>query len=727
MIKEHRLVAGLRRHFIRNVLTPMIVVVLFTFLACGFTAWWVTTQSNAKAQEKQHQVIENIFSQHLADYLRQHQNLLNWPELLRQFTASQVADDPFGRWLKILAGDDEVYLLDTHNHPLSAWFAGKSVTPDRYQQVQPQLIPWLDSLNRLPTSSPAFTGDFIRLNGCLAEIALGKVPGTRGDTLIFIRYLHYSFVDYLQHRGVVSHFRFTPSDQEQANSAGFLLRSHLNIPVSYISWQPMKPGTQMLMVTGPLVLLAMLAITLMCINMTRRLWLSSLKLSESMFRLEASEAQAQRLAKQDVLTGLPNRAAMEDKLTQRLNALPTEGRSAGLLLLDLDRFKMVNDTWGHPTGDELIIEIGQRLQSLLQGADIVGRLGGDEFIVIVNDVESNQQVTRICQNIITQLTAPVILQGNRLWVGVSIGVAIAPLHGTERQELMRKADIALYAAKSEGRGRYHMFVPALGEALIKRQQLAEELRHALETTNGLALWYQPIMNITGNTMLGIEALLRWHHPTLGPVSPADFIPVAEETGLIIPLGDWVLQQAFAMAKRCPHLSLSVNVSPLQFLAGNFIARLKEIVQQQVVDPRQIELEITEGVMLEDRQQALHTIQTLRAAGFRIALDDFGTGYSSLSYLTQFPVDTLKIDRCFTQLLGIQEQANTIVSSVIKLGHSLGLSVTAEGVETEQQRLALEEAGCDKLQGFLLSRPQPPELLFAQQIGQDENRPSGPLT
>jgi predicted signal transduction protein with EAL and GGDEF domain len=339
-------------------------------------------------------------------------------------------------------------------------------------------------------------------------------------------------------------------------------------------------------------------------------------------------------------------------------------------------------------------------------------LGGDEFVVVVNHLQDDRQITALCQQIIACLTTPVTLQGNRLWVGVSIGIALAPQHGTERQELMRKADIALYAAKAEGRGRYHMFVPALDDALIKRQQLAEELRLALESTCGLALWYQPIMDISGTKMLGIEALLRWQHPTLGPVSPADFIPIAEETGLIIPLGDWVLQQAVKRAKTCPHLKMSINVSPLQFLAGDFIARVNEIVQQHDVNPRQIELEVTEGVMLEDKQQALHTIQTLRAAGFSIALDDFGTGYSSLSYLTQFPVDTLKIDRCFTQLLGIQAQANTIVSSVIKLGHSLGLSVTAEGVETEEQRLALAAAGCDKLQGFLLSRPQPADVLFA---------------
>lgn len=701
---------ALRRHFLRNVLTPMILVILFTFLACGFIAWWVTAQSNAKALEKQQQVIENIFAQHLDDYLHQHQSLLAWPELTVQI---QKGGNPFGYWLNTLAGDDEVYLLDAENQPVMAWLEGKKVMSDQYLDVKHQLSPWLTNLNRLSSlSSSAFIADFIRLNGRVAEIALGEVPKSGGQKLIFIRYLHYSFIDFLQHRGVVSDFRFTPSDASQLNSAGFLLQSHLKVPVSYVSWQPMRPGSQMLMVTGPLVLMAMLAIALMGIKMTRRLWLSSLRLSESMLKLAASEAHAQQLAMQDVLTGLPNRAAMKEQINSRLSTLTSDGGSVALLLLDLDRFKMINDTYGHHIGDELIIEVSKRLTGLLHPEDAIGRLGGDEFVVIMNHPENEQQVIQLCQQIIEQLTAPVMLEGNRLWVGVSIGIAVAPEQGTERQELMRKADIALYAAKSEGRGRCHLFTPVLGETLMKRQLLAEALRLALDTAQGLALWYQPIMDITGETMLGIEALLRWQHPTLGSVSPADFIPIAEETGLIIPLGDWVLQQALMRAKNCPQLRMSVNVSPLQFLAGNFIERLQEIVQQQGVDPRQIELEVTEGVMLVDHQQALQTIQTLRAAGFRIALDDFGTGYSSLSYLTQFPVDTLKIDRCFIQLLGIQEQADTIVSSVIKLGHSLGLSVTAEGVETEQQRLTLAEAGCDKLQGFLLSRPQPAEVLFA---------------
>lgn len=256
-----------------------------------------------------------------------------------------------------------------------------------------------------------------------------------------------------------------------------------------------------------------------------------------------------------------------------------------------------------------------------------------------------------------------------------------------------------------------MFIPTMDEALQKRQRLAQQLRVALENNNlGLMQWYQPIMDINGTKLFAVEALLRWQHPTLGAISPAEFVPIAEETGLIIPLGEWVIEQACRLATSCPKLIVAINVSTLQFLAPGFVDTLREIITRHNVNSRQIELEITEGVLLEDEQRALRTIRTLRAAGFCIALDDFGTGYSSLNYLIQFPVDTIKIDRAFIQSLGVRENSATIVKSVINLCHSLGITVTAEGVETEEQRLMLEAAGCDRLQGFLLSRPQPAEQL-----------------
>lgn len=702
MKNKHSTVASLRREFTRNVIAPVVAVVLFSLLGCGLTAWWVTAQSNGKALEKQQQVIKNLLAQHLEEFSQQHRNLLRETQPISLLLQSDAA----APWLFRLIGDDEVYLVDTHLRPLAAWLSDAPAPVERYNEIAQQLAPSMHPSNVL-------TSDFIRLRERVAEVAVATLPGDdRGYQLVFIRYLRSSFVDFLTHRGVVTNFSFSASQPDQPNSAGFLLTSHQGTPVSEVSWEPMRPGSQMLLFTGPLIALAVLSIALMCLVMTRRLWHSSLNLSRSMQKLAASEARSRHIALHDILTGLPNRKWIEEQLNHRLSMLETERDTLALLLLDLDHFKIVNDTYGHHTGDELLIEVSKRLSNLLPIKNSIGRLGGDEFVIMMASVTDQQQIDQLCQQIIAHLSQPMQLNGNALWIGVSIGVALAPLDSTDRLELMRKADISLYAAKAEGGGQYRLFVPAMDEALQKRQRLAQQLRLALENDSGLTQLYQPIVDTSGKKTVAVEALLRWHHPKLGPISPADFVPLAEETGLIIPLGDWVVEKACQMATTCPQLIVAINVSPLQFLAENFISTLMAAVGRHGIDPRQIELEITEGVLLEDKDRALQNIITLREAGFSIALDDFGTGYSSLSYLIQFPVDTIKIDQTFTQSLGVRDNSATIVESVITLGHSLGITVTAEGVETDAQRMMLESAGCDLLQGFLFSRPLTADSLHA---------------
>lgn len=297
----------------------------------------------------------------------------------------------------------------------------------------------------------------------------------------------------------------------------------------------------MLRTIGPSTGLAVLAISLLCLYMVRRLWNSSVNLSQSMLRLGASEAQAQHLAFHDVLTGLPNRALVEDRLTQALALATRHDQRVALLLIDLDRFKTINDTHGHHAGDELIIAVAQRLSNIVRASDTVGRIGGDEFIVVMPDVDNIGQVQSLAQRIIDELSEPFTLFGSDVWSGASIGLALAPKDGVDRLELMRKADIALYEAKSGGRGTYRQFERAMDESVRTRQTIAADLRTALHTHQGLEVWYQPLMDIGGQQMVGIEALLRWHHPTRGLIAPAEFIAIAEETGLIIPLanGCWL--------------------------------------------------------------------------------------------------------------------------------------------------------------------------------------------
>jgi diguanylate cyclase (GGDEF)-like protein/PAS domain S-box-containing protein len=416
------------------------------------------------------------------------------------------------------------------------------------------------------------------------------------------------------------------------------------------------------------------------------------------------EARIRHLAHHDALTNLPNRFLLNQRLTDALAEASKSNTTVSLLYLDLDNFKPVNDQLGHAAGDALLIQVAQRLQAELRTGDTVARIGGDEF-VIVTSFDQPEYAASIARRIVDALSQPFEIFSNRVEIGTSIGVAIYPKDGDSQEALLHAADTALYRAKQDKRGTVRFFEPAMDEHSQARQRLERDLRHAIELEQ-MQLYYQPIASCVTGDVVGFEALLRWNHPELGVVPPLDFIPLAEKIGLIGSIGQWVIETACKTAAgwKDPHW-VAVNVSPIQFRVSDLHRVVCDALERTGLPANRLELEITEGTLLEDPKRA-DTMSRLREQGVRIALDDFGTGYSGLGYLQKFRIDKLKIDRSFIARLGEADDATIIVGTIVALAHNLGLSVTAEGVETPKQLALVREFMCEEAQGFLLGRPLP---------------------
>ncbi|SEO86226.1 diguanylate cyclase (GGDEF) domain-containing protein [Methylobacterium sp. ap11] len=444
---------------------------------------------------------------------------------------------------------------------------------------------------------------------------------------------------------------------------------------------------------------------------------------EDVTAAKRAEAQIVHMARHDALTGLPNRALLHEGLAEALAAGGgvAEGRGLAVLCLDLDRFKTVNDTLGHAVGDKLLRLVTARLAAEVRdeagdGPAILARLGGDEFALVLRPA-SRFRAGRLAGRLIAAVERDYDIDGARISVGLSIGIALAPADGRDPEGLLRAADMALYRAKAEGRGTHRFFEPAMDVEIQARRTVELDLRNALAERQ-FALAFQPFLGLSDNRIAGFEALVRWHHPVRGVVSPAAFVPIAEETGMIVPLGEWVLRQACREAARWPTgVRVSVNLSPVQFRSGDIDATVIAALRDAGLDPHRLELEITEGVLLQDNASTLAILHRLKGLGVRIAMDDFGTGYSSLGYLRAFPFDKIKIDRAFVADLSLRPDALAIVRAVTTLADSMGMTTTAEGVETEEQLAHLRGAGCTEVQGYLISRPVPAEAV-APMLGSD---------
>ncbi|MDQ0510638.1 putative bifunctional diguanylate cyclase/phosphodiesterase [Ancylobacter amanitiformis] len=469
------------------------------------------------------------------------------------------------------------------------------------------------------------------------------------------------------------------------------------IAPAWLNWEPENPGAALLRALLPallgtaVLLLVAAAIILFYARRANR-------------EIAASEALATRLAYIDSLSGLANRSMLMRALAERLPRVTPQQRLA-VLFLDLDGFKDINDTLGHYAGDLLLAEIGKRLNTLDLPGMLAARFGGDEFVLLATVGPEDDEVAAIGAVVLDAIRQPVSIAGQMLVIGGSIGATIAPDHGTEASQLIRRSDIAVYRSKSEGRGALRLFVPSMERELIRRRDLELELKRALGHDE-LTVYYQPQFSVSGEVVVGFEALVRWIHPLQGLISPGEFIPVAEQTGLITELDMWVLRRACAQARDWGEVKLAVNLSPVDFRSHDLAGSVAAILRETGFPPQRLEIEITENLLFGNHAEAFAALSALRSMGIRIALDDFGSGYSSLGYIRRFRVDTIKIDRSFTQNISQSDDAAAIIDCVVRLARALAITVTAEGVETRDQLRYLQSVGCHYVQGFLLASPVP---------------------
>jgi diguanylate cyclase (GGDEF)-like protein len=430
--------------------------------------------------------------------------------------------------------------------------------------------------------------------------------------------------------------------------------------------------------------------------------------------LELGAQMVRRLALHDLLTGLPNRTLLHDRLDQELARARREGGMVAVLLLDLDSFKDINDTLGHPVGDQLLRAVAQRITTAVRATDTLARLGGDEFALVQPQTRQTAEVLALADKVLATVAKPFDVDGQEVQTSTSIGIALFPQDGQDPDTLLQHAELALYRAKAQGGDQFRFFEPAMDEEAQARRRLERELRQALERGE-FVLHYQPQLELASGRLVGAEALVRWNHPERGLLLPGAFIPTAEANGLIRPLGAWVLRgacrQAKAWRERGWDFSVAVNLSPAQLRHSQFLPMIGEALEEAGLEPARLELEITEGVLMENFEQRGDSfLRGLTADGVRLALDDFGTGYSSLAYLKHLPVRTIKIDRSFVRDLGQDPDALALVRAIVTLGHSLRKRVVAEGVENATQLALLRELGCDEAQGFHIARPLAAEQL-----------------
>ena len=689
--------------------------------------------SNDSATKRERNLLQNGLNRGIARALNEQKSVAWWDESVTKITNANVdlafTDSNFGVFLTETYGHDEIYIVNADGRPLYGYAAGARSEPSAFDARQPVLQPIISAaqngsnppLKQRPDSfgddqthyktlgSPIqnahWNGHILAVDGRLAIVAaMTIVPNVDAsllkgppNVLISVTYIDDEYVQTLGRSLLLSDLAITP---ERVTGNGMVSEPFVGddgISEGYLSWTTQRPGQVLINVILPLVALGLLAAAVLANGMIVRLKLASSTLSKG-------EAVARHAAKHDDLSGLPNRVHFAEILDTALSepASARDGKKILVAFIDIDRFKEVNDTLGHQAGDELVKLVAQRLQDHVLPDEILSRYGGDEFAILRVAAQPGADDS-MKERIQRALAAPIKFNGQTLVVTASVGIAVAADTGATVDQVMRHADIALYEAKNQGRNRVVYFREDMAAQVEERRAVELDLRDAI-ANDELQLHYQPIVSCQTGEITGVEALARWRHATKGQMSPATFIPIAEQSGLMPALGAWVLSRAMSDAREWPQLHVSINLSPVQFRQSDIVALLKQITSELDVSPSQFILEITEGVLLESCDRTSRTLDGIHELGFRTALDDFGTGYSSLAYLCNFRFSKIKIDRSFVAGLSKSESFRKIVHAVVALGKGLGMQIVAEGVETEAEAITMTKFGCSEMQGYYFSRP-----------------------
>jgi diguanylate cyclase (GGDEF)-like protein len=710
-----------RWQFSAGVIAPAAMSLLLTAVAVLAFVIWSTQQADEHALDRETALVARAIERQIAEIPFAQESVAIWDDAIA-YTKFQYdkqwIDNNLGVWMHDYYGFDAVAIIGRDDISLYTMVAGEAPAPDLFARNWPILSPMIAELRQgiaagtladyamgRTTTYPRIL-DIRMIDGIPAVVSVMPITSQTGEIVqatgteylhLAVDFLDASFAEKLAQDYKLDEARFVGAVSPPQHLASYPLFDRSGRVSSVFEWRPNRPGTEMLGQTGPVLAVAFFVAAVLIVALLARLW-------DSSAALEAERRDAKHQATHDPLTGLPNRTQFERRLREALAARGTGREEVALLLLDLDRFKQVNDTLGHHAGDDLICAVGQRLRELVGPRDELARLGGDEFAVIHTSPHGHSTALSLADSIISAVGEPFDVSGSEAFVGASVGLVIAGNDDDDQRELTRKADIALYEAKAAGRNRAAIYEESMNELLQGRHLIEAELREALRRSDQLFVVFQPQFSGPTGEVIGAEALVRWRHPRLGDVAPAHFIPIAEGAGLIEELGEFVLQQACSFGARWPGRRIAVNISPAQLRNPRFPERVFDLMVEEAMRPSDLELEITESILLDNEGVAVEALLAFRKAGIRIALDDFGTGYSSLNYLKRYPVDCIKIDRSFVAQLVPDSASAAIVQAMVTLAHALNIEVTAEGVETHEQMTLLGAMGCNVFQGYLFSPP-----------------------